>query len=220
MIEPDRRLRDILEAQQGNSNILRNILRSIGVAILLLDRDLNIRFFTPDIAPFFQVAGIDEAALRDLNCLAPDALLAGDCHEVLRGPHMLDREIELPGGKRFLRRIAPYHRENGEVDGLVISFREMTGLRPVPAEQRQDAARRIARLTPRERQIMQMVVAGQPSKNIATDLRISQRTVENHRANIMRKIEVKSLPALARVAFASGLSDIGEPLAGVKDFFF
>ncbi|MFX8875828.1 LuxR C-terminal-related transcriptional regulator, partial [Acinetobacter baumannii] len=58
-------------------------------------------------------------------------------------------------------------------------------------------------LTTRERQIMTMVLAGHPSKNIAADLGISQRTVENHRASVMKKTGSKSLPALARLALAA-----------------
>jgi two-component system CheB/CheR fusion protein len=68
---------------------------------------------------------------------------------------------------------------------------------------RQVAAGQIARLTPRQQQIMEMVLAGAPSKNIAADLGISQRTVENHRAVIMRKTGAKSLPELARLALAA-----------------
>ena len=64
------------------------------------------------------------------------------------------------------------------------------------------AGRQLATLTPRQREVMDMVLAGAPSKNIAADLGISQRTVENHRASIMRKAGVKSLPALARLALA------------------
>jgi two-component system CheB/CheR fusion protein len=78
------------------------------------------------------------------------------------------------------------------------------------SERRHDALKAVEILTPREREIMKMVVAGSPSKVIATDLRISQRTVENHRAAIMRKTQSRSLPALARIAFASGLNDISE----------
>jgi two-component system CheB/CheR fusion protein len=65
------------------------------------------------------------------------------------------------------------------------------------------AAGQVARLTPRQRQIMTLVLAGHPSKNIAADLGISQRTVENHRAEIMHRTGCKSLPALARIALAA-----------------
>ena len=54
-------------------------------------------------------------------------------------------------------------------------------------------------------QIMDLVLAGHPSKNIAADLGISQRTVENHRASIMKKTGSKSLPALARLALAAAV---------------
>jgi two-component system CheB/CheR fusion protein len=63
-----------------------------------------------------------------------------------------------------------------------------------------DALKHIADLTPRQREVMDRVLAGEPSKNIAADLGISQRTVENHRASVMLKTGAKSIPALARLA--------------------
>jgi two-component system CheB/CheR fusion protein len=60
--------------------------------------------------------------------------------------------------------------------------------------------RLLASLTPRQDEIMRLVVAGQPSKNIAVDLGISMRTVDNHRAAIMHKLGVHSLAALGRLA--------------------
>ena len=78
---------------------------------------------------------------------------------------------------------------------------------------RADAASHIAGLTPRQHQIMDLVLAGHPSKNIAADLGISQRTVENHRASIMKKTGSKSLPALARLAVAAGRDADGPPAA-------
>jgi len=70
-------------------------------------------------------------------------------------------------------------------------------------EWRKDAADHLAGLTRRQQQILEMVLAGHPSKNIAVDLGISRRTVESHRASIMKKAGVRSLPALARLALAA-----------------
>ncbi|MEO9215098.1 MAG: chemotaxis protein CheB [Rhodanobacter sp.] len=69
----------------------------------------------------------------------------------------------------------------------------------------------IADLTPRQKEIMDLVLAGQPSKNIAVDLGISQRTVENHRAEIMKRTGSKSIPALARLAVAASSEDASMP---------
>jgi two-component system CheB/CheR fusion protein len=71
------------------------------------------------------------------------------------------------------------------------------------AAQRADATARMATLTPRQREILDRVLAGQANKNIAADLGISQRTVETHRATIMTRTGAKSIPALARMAVAA-----------------
>jgi two-component system, chemotaxis family, CheB/CheR fusion protein len=68
---------------------------------------------------------------------------------------------------------------------------------------RRDASERVGKLTVGQRQVMEMVLAGHPSKNIAADLGISQRTVENHRASVMKRMGARSLPALARLALAA-----------------
>jgi len=68
---------------------------------------------------------------------------------------------------------------------------------------REAAVSHISELTPRQHEVMDLVLAGCPSKIIAADLGISQRTVENHRALIMKKTGSKSLPALTRLALAA-----------------
>ena len=65
------------------------------------------------------------------------------------------------------------------------------------------ADKRLANLTQRQQEVMTMVLAGHQSKNIAAELHISQRTVENHRASIMKRAGARSLPELARLAFAA-----------------
>jgi len=76
---------------------------------------------------------------------------------------------------------------------------------------RETAACRIATLTPREQEILELVLLGRPSKVIAWELGISQRTVENHRASVMRKTGTKSVPALARLAVAAAWNGASEP---------
>jgi len=58
----------------------------------------------------------------------------------------------------------------------------------------------LAKLSPRERQVLDLVVASKPNKIIADILGISIKTVELHRANMMGKLGVRSLPELMKVA--------------------
>lgn len=67
---------------------------------------------------------------------------------------------------------------------------------------------RLECLSERERQVLSGVVAGLPNKSIAYDLEISPRTVEVHRANVMAKMQAKSLPHLVRMALAAGFDQI------------
>ena len=60
-------------------------------------------------------------------------------------------------------------------------------------------------LTPREREVLDGLAQGLPNKTIAYDLGISPRTVEVHRANLMAKLDVRSLSDALRLAFAAGM---------------
>lgn len=70
-----------------------------------------------------------------------------------------------------------------------------------------EAAMRLNVLTAREHDVLEGLVRGHPNKTIAYDLGISARTVEIHRANLMTKLDVRSLSEALRIAFAAGLGD-------------
>ena len=59
---------------------------------------------------------------------------------------------------------------------------------------------RMQLLTPRESEVLDLVVAGQTNKGVARHLDISDKTVEIHRANVMRKMHAKSLADLVKMA--------------------
>ncbi len=61
-------------------------------------------------------------------------------------------------------------------------------------------------LTPREREIMALVVTGRMNKQIAADLAVSEITVKVHRGQVMRKMRAKSLAELVRMADRLGIS--------------
>ena len=64
---------------------------------------------------------------------------------------------------------------------------------------------RLESLTPREREVLELLVIGHPNKVIAHRLDISPRTVEIHRAHVMEKMRAKSLPELVRTAMQAGV---------------
>ncbi len=73
------------------------------------------------------------------------------------------------------------------------------------AESERTARERLERLTQRERQVLQLIVAGRLNKQIADDLAISIKTVEAHRANIMDKLSARTMADLMKIALlASG----------------
>jgi FixJ family two-component response regulator len=100
----------------------------------------------------------------------------------------------------------------GAVDFLTKPVNDVDLLRSVrvalqlAAQQRERASEsavlkeRFARLTPREREVMKHVVAGQLNKQIAADLGTGEQTIKIHRARVMEKMEVASLADLVRAA--------------------
>jgi two-component system response regulator FixJ len=68
-----------------------------------------------------------------------------------------------------------------------------------------DLVARIASLSPRERQVLDGLIAGRPNKLIARDFDISPRTIEVYRANVMTKMQAGSVSELVRLAIRAGL---------------
>jgi DNA-binding NarL/FixJ family response regulator len=68
-----------------------------------------------------------------------------------------------------------------------------------------DAGARLARLTPREREVLAGIAAGETSRAIAVRLGLSPRTVESHRESLARKLDIKTVAGLTRFAVEAGM---------------
>jgi FixJ family two-component response regulator len=72
---------------------------------------------------------------------------------------------------------------------------------------RADIATRLAHLTPREHEVMEMVTSGRANKDIAKTLGVSSKTVEAHRARVMEKMQASSLAELVKMAIVAKSTD-------------
>ena len=71
--------------------------------------------------------------------------------------------------------------------------------------ERAEIATRLANLTPREHEVMEMVTAGKSNKEIAQTLGVSAKTVEAHRSRVMEKMQADSLADLVKMAVAANI---------------
>lgn len=94
-------------------------------------------------------------------------------------------------------------------DDRMIAMVEMAIRQAEPAAKNetiaQDIAARVASLSPRERQVMEGLIAGSSNKLIAREYDISPRTIEVYRANVMTKMQANSLSELVRLAMRAGM---------------
>lgn len=104
----------------------------------------------------------------------------------------------------FLDRVCPLKDAGGKLLGVVtISWKVAESRRA--GEEAGVAPRRAGDLSPREREVLQLIAEGASSKDIALKLGISLKTVETHRARVMEKLEIHKMSDLVRYALETGL---------------
>jgi two-component system, chemotaxis family, CheB/CheR fusion protein len=122
-------------------NDLRNLMDSTRVAILFLDEELRVRRFTVETARLFHLIDADEGRLlRDITSRVADPDLLAEALAVLKQQESLEKEVRTPEGEWFLRRILPYRTREGRVEGVVVSYTDITSLREAAEEARRLAA--------------------------------------------------------------------------------
>jgi two-component system CheB/CheR fusion protein len=125
-------LQETLDRQRTTADDLQNVLYSTDVATLFLDSHFNIRFFTPATKLLFNVIPGDVGRpLTDLSSLAADAELLPDARKVLASHRLVEREVQTRSGAWFMRRVMPYRTHAEKIEGVVITFQDVTERRRI-----------------------------------------------------------------------------------------
>ena len=136
-------LQETLERQRTTSNDLQNVLYSTDFATLFLDPDLNIRLFTPATQLLFNILPGDIGRLlANFSSQTSNSTFMEDAGTVLRDATPLDREIQAKSGAWYIRRILPYRNQHGGIEGVVITFIDITERRRDGTRWRQPSTRR------------------------------------------------------------------------------
>lgn len=123
---------------------------------------------------------------------------------------------DVPAAVRAMKAGALDFIEKPVMEGHILAAIEQAAQvladQPLEDLSREEVSRRMARLTVREREVLDHLVLGQTNKTIAEDLKISQRTVEIHRARIREKLEARGLADLIRMVRLAPSASASVPL--------
>ncbi len=123
-------LKSKLESISSAHSDLRNLIASTDVGTLFLDPELRIKLFTPTVSELFNITDGDlgRTITHFTHNLDYDGL-AADATTVLRELVPLEREVAVPDGRWLMVRMRPYRTIEDRIDGIVVSFVEVTDLR-------------------------------------------------------------------------------------------
>jgi two-component system CheB/CheR fusion protein len=124
-----------------SSNDMKNLLNSTDIATLFLDNNLNVRRFTPQATKIIKLILADVG--RPITDLASELRypgLAEDAREVLRTLAPTEEPIAARDGRWFTVRIMPYRTLDDRIDGVVITFADITMAKTLEAELRRTQA--------------------------------------------------------------------------------
>ena len=114
------------DLSQANNN-LHNFMASSEVATLFVDRQLTIRLFTPSLTQIFNIMPVDQGRLLAHVTHRLDYQdLLDDVQQVLNTLVPVEREISQEGERYYLMRLSPYRTSDDRIDGVVITFVDIT----------------------------------------------------------------------------------------------
>ena len=190
---------------------LAEVIAGTGCAMLVRDSRLRVTLANPAALALFPGARSERHLLgkRFAQLFAPGLSRDGDALDrlVLSGGQPQRVVVHLPWGepRRAVMDCKSALRDRlRRVVGVIDVLHDL-GSPQSSKVTTAAAAKLLSLLSPRERQVLTGLVAGQANKAIARDLGISPRTVEIHRANLMDKLDCRSLADVVRTALTVGI---------------
>jgi two-component system CheB/CheR fusion protein len=137
----------IKELKQSREDLM-NLMTNSEIATVFLDENLHIKLFTPPMRSLLSLLSTDVG--RPLKDIAPkfvDDSMLQECRAVLETDKPLEREVKTEDHRYYLRRILPYRKTDNKVNGVVITFIDLTQRRNSEEVQRLKDARHFAELS-------------------------------------------------------------------------
>ncbi len=181
----------VVELENANAD-LKNLLASSEIATICIDREFRIRWFTPAMKKVFNVMDTDVGRpISDFAAALSGGALLDHAASVLKKLTPLQRELQLEDGRWYLRRVTPYRGENERIDGIVVTFTDITE----------------ARLS------AETAVASQRKMNESLEQKVRERTVQLRALTV----ELSLAEERERRSLAQDLhDDLGQVLAIIK----
>ena len=101
--------------------------------------------------------------------------------------------------------LAAHRARQAALQRRALEIQRLSQKREEALEQKLGSQAELAVLTPRQKEVLQLIAEGHATKEIAERLGVSVKTVEAHRANLMERLEIHDVPGLVRLAIRSGL---------------
>jgi RNA polymerase sigma factor (sigma-70 family) len=189
----------VIDDDASTRETLGSLIRSVGLRVqLFASAEEFLRCQRPDTDSCLVLdirlrgmSGLDfQGKLADSGISIPIIFITG------HGDIQMSVRAMKAGAIEFLTK--PF-RDQELLDAIQVALKKDRDSRQRSAEVAQ-LETRFASLTPRERQVLPLVVSGLPNKQIAAELGISEATTKVHRSQLMRKMRAQSLPDLVRMA--------------------
>jgi FixJ family two-component response regulator len=194
----------VIDDDASIRNALKSLIRSVGLQVEIFGSAQEFLQKKPPNVPSCLIldirlpgiSGLDfQRKLTEVNIPIPIIFITG------HGDIPMSVRAMKAGAVEFLTK--PF-RDQDLLDAIHVAL-ERDGFRRHQEAEIATLRERFEWLTPREREVLPLVVSGLPNKQIAAEIGTSETTVKVHRGQLMRKMSAESLPELVRMAEKMGI---------------